>query len=145
MTTFQLELQKACHTSPSEIRCEDDIPETRRKLRDKLDSTRKRTNREPIEPVYKPNLDVRTCNPCPPIPRESVSSASDTINCRFEDDGKESDYDQSASENVKRQINVDEALRPKRKVQFETKCREFTPTCGGTDSVNFQVSLIKLE
>ena len=144
MSSFQLELQKACHTSPSEIRCEDDIPETKRKLRDKVDRTRKKINREPIEPVYKPNLGVRTCNPCPPIPRDLVSTASDTINCRYEDDGKESDYNQSASENVKSKIDIDEAVRPKRKVQFETKCREFTPTCGGTDSVNFQVRLIKL-
>ena len=136
---MQLEVQEACHTSPSEIRCEDDIPETRRKLINKLKNTRNNVKRKQLEPVYTPNLGVRTCDPCPPLPRESVSTASDTINCRYEDDGEEADIDESASENTKSISKIDENLRPKRKVQFETKCREFTPSCGGTDSVNFQV------
>ena len=92
---MQLEVQEACHTSPSEIRCEDDIPETRRKLINKLKNTRNNIKRKQLEPVYTPNLGVRTCDPCPPLPRESVSTASDTINCRYENDGEEDDIDWS--------------------------------------------------
>ena len=136
---IQLELQTACHTAPTEIKCEDDIPETRRKLREKLKNTRNFNNRQKIEPVYNPNLSVRTCDPCPPVSRGSISTASDTINCRYEDDGEGQEYEKSALENAQMLSKTQERVRPKRKVQFETKCREFTPSCGGTDSVNFQV------
>ena len=78
---LQLELQKACHTTPSEIRCDDEIPEVRRKLKNKLRASQSSNNNERVEPVYNPGLGVRTCNPCPPVPRESVSAAEDTLNC----------------------------------------------------------------
>ena len=143
-----MELQKACHTAPSEIRCEDDIPEVRRKLKSKLRSSEQLNKREELHPVYRPNLSVRTCDPCPPVARESVSAASDTLNCRYEDDGEEQEmHQESASENIESyNDNVsNERTRPKRKIQFETKCREFTPSCGGTDSVNFQAITINIK
>ena len=132
-------MQKACHTSPSEIRCEDDIPEVKKKLRIKLNNDRNPGKTENAHPVYKPKFGVRTCNPCPPAPRGPVTTSSDTINCRYEDDGEGTDNETSASENVNEYSKINERIRPKRKIQFETKCREFTPSCGGTDSVNFQV------
>ena len=131
-------MQKACHTAPSEIRCDDDIPEVRRKLKNRLHNSKASSKREEIQPIYRPNLNVRTCDPCPPVPRESVSTASDTLNCRYEDDGKGDELEQSASEQQESFDNTNERNRPKRKIQFETKCREFTPSCGGTDSLNFQ-------
>ena len=108
-------------------------------MREKLKNTKNFNNRQNIEPVYNPNLSVRTCDPCPPVSRGSISTASDTINCRYEDDGEGQEYEKSASENAQTLSKSQESVRPKRKVQFETKCREFTPSCGGTDSVNFQV------
>ena len=108
-------------------------------MREKLKNTRNFNNRQTIEPVYNPNLSVRTCDPCPPVSRGSISTASDTINCRYEDDGEGPEYEKTASENDQTLSKIQERVRPKRKVQFETKCREFTPSCGGTDSVNFQV------
>ena len=136
---FQLDLQETCHTAPPEIQCDDEIPVVREKLKNKIKHSQSRNNGR-LQPVYTPGSSVRTCDPCPPVPREAVSTASDTLNCRYEDDGKDDEkYEGSASQTVEVYDNINSGHRPKRKVQFETKCREFTPSCGGTDSVNFQV------
>ena len=137
---LQLELQKACHTAPSEIRCEDDIPEVRQKLKEKLRKSQSSNVAQNLHPVYNPTSSVRTCDPCPPVPREPISTISDTLNCRYEDDKDDGVYQEGVTH--KREIHKHDYDKngPNRKVQFETKCREFTPTCGGTDSVNFQVS-----
>ena len=135
---LKLQMEKACHITPSKIRCDDEIPEVRRRLKTKFQNSQSNNNKEDVQPVYSPNLGVRTCDPCPPVPHESVSAASDTLNCHYEDDGEEQ-HEENRSQSLEINGNIDQNRRPKRKIQFETKCREFTPSCGGTDSVNFQV------
>ena len=135
-------MQEACHTAPSEIRCEDEIPGIRRRLKSKLEALKDsnfRNSNKDLEPVYNP-LDVRTCDPCPPAPREPVEQLADTLNCRYEEDDDDGDEINDSLPEISRESNRPKRkIQPQRKIQFETKCREFTPSCGGTDSVNFQV------
>ena len=141
----QLEAQEVCSAHPSEIYCEDEIPNIRRRLKEKLVDkasqysfgTGAATDKN-IEPIYEPiDASTQPCAPCPNEPQESVST--DIVDCHYEYGNDDDAEGNGVNLETSNENSQNKYLRPKRKIEYETKCREFTPSCGGTDKVNFQV------